>query len=729
MAIAQNSLGTDGRLRVVVDQVRPEIDGGRFPVKRVIGDLVIVEAAVFADGHDQISCRLLHRHETDESWRDSPMEALGNDIWRGEFRTAELGKYRYTVEGWVDHFKSWRGDLIKRMAAGESGGALRLDGAGESGGALRLDGAGQDLAVEMLTGTELVHDVAQRANTEDAAQLRRWADLMRQEADRESAIAVALGDELAGMVDRYPDLRLASRYERELGVVVEREKARFSTWYELFPRSCAAESGGELRLDGAAESGGELRLDGAAEPGGELRLDGAAEPGRHGTFEDCEAWLPYIASMGFDVVYLPPIHPIGRSYRKGKNNSMTCQPDDVGSPWAIGTPEGGHCATHPQLGNLTEFRRLLLKAQELGLEVALDIAFQCSPDHLYAHEHPEWFRMRPDGTIQYAENPPKKYQDIYPLDFETDEWQELWQELKGILSFWISQGVRIFRVDNPHTKAFAFWEWVINQIKEEYPDVLFLAEAFTRPHLMYCLAKLGFSQSYTYFTWRNTKDELTAYFRELTGTELREYFRPNLWPNTPDILSEYLQLGGRSAFMVRLVLAATLGANYGIYGPAFELCDNTPKETSGEEYLNSEKYQIKHWDRSAPHSLKDLIARINHIRRNNRALQSDRNLHFHETDNPSILCYSKATDDLTCIIIVVVNLDAFHPQTGWVNLDLAAIGLNSQQAFQAHDLLSDGRYLWQGPRNYVELTPESLPAHVFRVRRWLRTEKDFDYYL
>jgi len=669
MAIAQNSLGTDGRLRVVVDQVRPEIDGGRFPIKRVIGDSVIVEAAVFADGHDQISCRLLHRHRSENTWHVSPMVALGNDLWRGDFRVTQLGKYLYSVEGWVDHFKSWRGDLVKRKAAG------------------------QDLGIDLVVGAEMIRDVVPRAAVDDAAQLQRWADQISQRGAGDFAVVLALGEELAAVVDRYPDRRFASRYDKELSVVVDREKARFSTWYELFPRSCAA------------------------------------EPGRHGTFEDCAAWLPYIASMGFDVVYLPPIHPIGRAYRKGKNNSVTCQPEDVGSPWAIGSEEGGHSATHPQLGSLAEFRGLVLKAQDLGLEVALDIAFQCSPDHPYAEEHPEWFRKRPDGSIQYAENPPKKYQDIYPLDFETNQWRELWEELKSVLDFWIAQGVRIFRVDNPHTKAFAFWEWVIAEVKEEYPDVLFLAEAFTRPHLVYCLSKLGFSQSYTYFTWRNTKDELTAYFRELTGTELREHFRPNLWPNTPDILSEFLQLGGRPAFMIRLILAATLGGNYGVYGPAFELGENLPKEAGSEEYLNSEKYEIKHWDRDSPQSLKALITRINEIRRNNRALQSDGSLHFHDTDNPSLICYSKATADRTCIVIVVVNLDAFHTQTGWVNLDLEALGLKAEHAFQAHDLLSGGRFLWQGSRNYVELTPGSLPAHVLRVRKWLRTDMDFDYYV
>jgi len=494
-------------------------------------------------------------------------------------------------------------------------------------------------------------------------------------------------------VQRYPDRSLASRCEKDLTVVVEREKARFSTWYELFPRSCSP------------------------------------QPGRHGTLRDCAAWLPYIASMGFDLIYLPPIHPIGRTFRKGKNNSVTAQPDDVGSPWAIGSMEGGHKSIHPELGTLEDFRQFVFKAAEYGLEVAIDIAFQCSPDHPYGREHPEWFRTRPDGTIQYAENPPKKYQDIYPLNFETSQWRELWEELKSVLEHWIHQGVRIFRVDNPHTKAFPFWEWVIRELKGQYPEVIFLAEAFTRPHVMYRLAKLGFSQSYTYFTWRNTKQELTDYFRELTGSDVREYLRPNLWPNTPDILPEFLQVGGRPAFMIRLVLAATLGASYGIYGPAFELCENTPREPGSEEYLNSEKYELKHRDLNSAWSLKDFIGRVNRIRSENPALQSNHSLRFHDTDNPALICYSKATDDLSNIIIVVVNLDAFHTQASWINLDLKTLGLAADHSFQAHDLLGEGRYLWQGARNYVELTPESLPAHILRVRKWVRTERDFDYYL
>jgi starch synthase (maltosyl-transferring) len=464
-------------------------------------------------------------------------------------------------------------------------------------------------------------------------------------------------------------------------VVVDREKARFSTWYEMFPRSCAP------------------------------------EPGQHGTFNDCQRHLPYIAEMGFDILYFPPIHPIGHTNRKGKNNVTTANPDAPGTPWAIGSEEGGHKAVHPELGTLEDFRRLMSKAREYGIEIALDLAFQCSPDHPYVKEHPEWFRWRPDGTVQYAENPPKKYQDIYPLDFETEHWQELWEELKSIAFFWIEQGVRIFRVDNPHTKPFTFWEWLITGVKSDYPDVIFLSEAFTRPRVMYRLAKLGFSQSYTYFTWRNVKWELAQYFNELTRTEVKEFFRPNLWPNTPDILSDYLRDGGRPAFMTRLVLAATLGANYGIYGPAFELCKNRRKDTASEEYLDSEKYELKHWEVANPDSLKDFIARVNRIRRENPALQADLNLHFYEVDNDQIICYSKCTEDRSNVILVVVNLDYRYRQSGWVNLSTEGLRLGSNEAYQVHDLLSDAVYRWQGARNYVELDPRKVPAHIFRVQR------------
>jgi starch synthase (maltosyl-transferring) len=659
---------TDGRRRVVITRFSPEVDCGRFPIKRVVGESVIVEADVFGDSHDQVACQILCWRD-DKEMKSAPMKPLGNDRWRGEFTVTKLGTYRYTVEGWVDRFQTWRRDLEKRIAAG------------------------QDVSVDLLIGAGLIQDAASRAQDADAKLLQESAQKLRENSRTEGGAAIALDTELLSLMQHYPDRNLATRYERELAVTVDREKARFSTWYEVFPRSCSP------------------------------------QPGRHGTFRDCEEWLPYISSMGFDVLYLAPIHPIGKTSRKGKNNSVPAKPDDIGSPWAIGSEEGGHKSIHPQLGTLEDFRRFLSKAAEHGLEVAMDIALQCTPDHPYVREHPEWFRTRPDGTIQYAENPPKKYQDIYPLNFETPHWRELWDELKSIFLFWIEQGVRIFRVDNPHTKSFAFWEWVIGEIKKPCPDVIFLAEAFTRPNVMYRLAKLGFSQSYTYFTWRNTKQELIDYSCELTQTPVGEYLRPNLWPNTPDILPEFLQVGGRPAFMVRLILASTLGASYGVYGPAFELCENTPLEPGREEYLNSEKYQLRHRDLNSKDSLKNLISRLNRIRKENPALQSNHNLRFHDTDNPSLLCYSKATDDLSSVIIVIVNLDCFHTQTGWLSLDLASIGLDARHAFQAYDLLSEGRFFWQGARNYVELIPESLPAHVLRLQRWVRTERDFDYYL
>lgn len=658
----------NGRHRVVVARLSPEIECGRFAIKRVIGEVVVVEADVFGDSHDQVACQILYGQDSHEA-QTSPMRPLGNDRWRGEFSVTELGAYRYTVEGWIDHFETWRRDLEKRISGG------------------------QDVSVDLLIGVGLIERAAARATDGDAEALQSWAQRLRDNKNSESAIAIALDVELRTMIQQYPERNLATRYEKQLSVVVEREKARFSTWYELFPRSCSP------------------------------------QPGGHGTFHDCEKWLPYVASMGFDVIYLPPIHPIGRTFRKGRNNSFPAQPDDVGSPWAVGSTAGGHKSIHPDLGSLQDFKRFVSRAADHGLEVALDIALQCSPDHPYVQQHREWFSTRPDGTIQYAENPPKKYQDIYPLNFETPNWQELWEELKSIFLFWIEQGVRIFRVDNPHTKSFSFWEWVIAKIKNQHPDVLFLAEAFTRPNVMYRLAKLGFSQSYTYFTWRNTAQELTEYFKELTDTQVREYLRPNLWPNTPDILPEFLQLGGRASFMVRLILAATLGASYGIYGPAFELCENAPLEPGREEYLNSDKYELKHRDLNSKDSLRDLISKINRIRKENPALQINRNLRFHRTDNPSLLCYSKNADDFSNVIIVVVNLDCFHTQAGWLDLDLDSMGMDKRHSFQAYDLLSEGRFLWQGSRNYVELMPESLPVHILRVRRWVRTERDFDYYL
>ncbi len=455
----------------------------------------------------------------------------------------------------------------------------------------------------------------------------------------------------------------------------------------------------------------------------------AEEQGRHGTLRDVEKRLPYVAGMGFDVLYLPPIHPIGRKFRKGKNNATEAGPDDVGSPWGIGAVEGGHKEIHPQLGTLEDFRHLVAAAAEHGLEIALDIALQCAPDHPYVEQHPEWFRQRPDGTIQYAENPPKKYQDIYPFDFETEDWQALWTELKSIFEFWIEQGVYIFRVDNPHTKPFAFWEWCISEIKRKHPNALFLAEAFTRPKIMGRLAKLGFTQSYTYFSWRNTKHELTEYVTELTKGDGREFFRPNFWPNTPDILTEYLQLGGRPAFMARLVLAALLSSNYGIYGPPYEHCWGAPREPGSEEYLDSEKYQIHHHDLNRPDSLKEFITRVNRIRREFTLFGAGSPPQFHDVDNDEIICFSRMSPDQSQLILVVVSLDPHHRQSGWVTLPLEELALDEEHPYQVHDLLGEGRYLWNGPRNFVELDPHSAPAHIFQVRRRVRSERDFEYFL
>jgi starch synthase (maltosyl-transferring) len=650
--MAPDVLLKQGRQRVIIEGVKPQVDGGRYAAKRVIGDRVVVQADIFADGHDQISAWLMVRREDERQWRELPMQALVNDRWQASFMAEQLGRYRYTLKAWVDPFATWQHDLEKRVAAG------------------------QDLELQFQIGANLVKEAATLANRADRGRLQAWMQRLLEDADTKTKLRVALDEELATMMARYPHKDRVVQFDRELTIVVDPRLARFSAWYEMFPRSC----------------------------------DG-------GTFKDCEARLNYIAAMGFDIVYLPPIHPIGKTHRKGRNNRPSATPDEPGSPWAIGSEEGGHKAIHPALGTLKDFRAFVSKAQEHDLQVALDIAFQCSPDHPYVKEHPQWFRWRPDGTVQYAENPPKKYQDIYPLDFETADWQALWEELKSVFLFWIEQGVRIFRVDNPHTKPFRFWEWVITEIKRQHPDVLFLAEAFTRPKIMYNLAKLGFSQSYTYFTWRNERWDLTEYFTELTQTEVHDYFRPNPWPNTPDILHEYLQHGGRPAFMIRFVLAATLGANYGIYGPAFELSENRAREPGSEEYLDSEKYQVREWDIDRSDNLRPLITRVNRIRNEHPALQSNERLRFHRTDNDRLIAYSKTTETFDDVILVVVNLDPYHPQVGWIDLTLAELNMPAHEPYLAEDLLTGARYTWHGARNYVALNPHGQPAHVLRLQR------------
>jgi starch synthase (maltosyl-transferring) len=595
------------------------------------------------------------------------MSPLENDRWAGEFVVQEAGLYHYSLEAWIDRFKTWQRDLKRNSDAGIVS------------------------KTDVLTGAAYIERAAEKASGDDRNRLSQFAEALKKE-DSASALSSDLSEELTDFMAKYPDREFATLYNKPLAVITDRGKALFSAWYELFPRSASM------------------------------------EPGRHGTFQDCERLLPEIARMGFDTLYFPPIHPIGKRNRKGKNNSLMVEPDDVGSPWAIGSDEGGHKSVHPHLGNMEDFERLIKSAEKHGIEVAMDLAFQCSPDHPYVKEHPDWFKWKPDGTIQYAENPPKRYEDIVPFDFESEDWQALWEELKSIVLFWIGKGIRIFRVDNPHTKPFAFWDWLLRETKQECPDAVFFCEAFTRPKVMYRLARAGFTQSYTYFTWRTTKAELTQYLEELTQTEVKDYFRPNLWPNTPDILTEYLQYGGRPAFIIRLVLAATLSSNYGIYGPAFELCVSEAQPGT-EEYRNSEKYQLRQWDWENTGSLRDFIARVNRIRKANPALQTTWNLRFHEVTNDYLLFYVKATEDLSNVILVVVNLDPLHTQSGWVSVPVEQLGIDPAKPFLVHDLLSDDKYIWQGSRNFVELNPQVLPANIFRIMQRLKREVDFDYFM
>ncbi len=662
----------DGRVRVVIERVGPVVDEGRFPIKRVLGDEVQVEADCFADGHDVVACSLLWRGATASDWHSAPMQTIGNDRWRGRFTVDALGTWWYTVRAWVDPFLSWRHDFARRVELA-------------------------DLRLEARVGARLAAEAAQRAaQGADAALLAAWAEELERAAagaaDAAELKRIGLDEARAALAARHPDLSHAQTCPHTLAVTVERERARFSSWYEFFPRSAAG--------------------------------DGV----RHGTFADCEAWLPYVQQMGFDVLYFPPIHPIGRVNRKGPNNTLVAQAHDLGSPWAIGAEEGGHLDVLPALGTLEDFRRLVQRAAGMGIEVALDIALQCAPDHPWVREHPGWFRRRPDGSIQYAENPPKKYQDIYPFDFESADWPAMWQALAGVFEFWVAQGVRVFRVDNPHTKAFGFWEWAIARVRAGHPDVIFLSEAFTRPKVMHRLAKLGFSQSYTYFTWRNSKQELTDYFTELARGPGREYFRPNAWPNTPDILPAALQFGGRAAFMARASLAATLAASYGLYGPAFELLEHRALRAGGEEYLDSEKFALHAWNRDDPVSLAAFIGALNRARRAHPALQRDDGLQFIDVDNDQLIAYAKTTPDRSDVVVCVVNLDPHHVQSGWIELDPGALGLEPQQTYQMHDLLSDSHFLWQGARNYVSLDPQRCPAHVMALHARLRREHDFDYF-
>jgi starch synthase (maltosyl-transferring) len=642
--------------RLVIEGVSPAIDGGRHPVKRVVGDVVTVGADVYKDGHEVLSARVAFLPPDEREWSYAPMRYdEAEDRWSGSFTVDRIGRWSFAVEAWANVFATWRSELRKKLAAG------------------------YDVSSELLEGAALVSAAARRARGAARSRLGETAVRLRDRslsaAERAEAGSAA---EVVELMEEYGE-KVVTRHERDFAVIVDREAARFAAWYEMFPRSQAT------------------------------------VPGRHGTFADAERRLADLAELGFDVVYLPPIHPIGHTHRKGPNNSLESRPDDVGSPWAIGDESGGHTAVHPALGTIGDFDRFVRAAKALGMEVALDYALQCSPDHPWLREHPDWFPVRPDGTIKYAENPPKKYEDIVPLDFWCEDRAALWTACRDVVLFWIEHGVKTFRVDNPHTKPFAFWEWMIDDVKRAYPDVVFLSEAFTRPKRMKGLAKLGFTQSYTYFTWRNTPAEIREYLTELTHTEMVEYFRGNLFVNTPDILHEFLQKGGRPAFLVRLLLAATLSPLYGMYS-GFELCEATPLRPGSEEYLNSEKFEVRVRDGHAPGNLRAEIAKLNHIRRENPALRLYANLSFHHSENEQILFYRRSApaNDL----LIAVNVDPHHAQATMVHVPLEALGLGYDEGYLVEDLLTGARYGWRGSRNYVRLDPAvGQGGHVFRLLR------------
>lgn len=642
----------EGRTRVVIEHVIPELNQGRFAVKAVPGDTIHVEADVFCDGHDHVAARLLYKHESDSQWSEIGMSLIVNDRYEADFTVEKQGNYVYTIEGWVDHIDTWQHDT-----------ALKIKD-------------GQKVKLELLMGAQFLEGMLDKAAPEDKKPIQDAIMLMRDENRHDDACQLATSFLMTEWLNRYPERKFTTRYP-ELPLYVDRPMAGFSAWYSMFPRSASP------------------------------------EPGKHGTFRDQMALLPRIADLGFDVLYIPPIHPIGHQFRKGKNNVVSSKPGEPGVPYAIGSELGGHDAINPDLGTLDDFKALVAAAKNYNMEVAMDLAIQCSPDHPWVKEHPEWFKIRPDGSIQYAENPPKKYQDIYPINFESENWRELWLEMRRILMLWAEWGVRMVRVDNPHTKAFGFWEWVIAEVRRSYPDMIFLSEAFTRPKVMQQLAKLGFAQSYTYYTWRSQKWELTEYMTELTKTDMRHYFRPNFWPNTHDINPYQLQGGHEPYFLIRYFMAATLSSNYGIFGPTYEFMvhEGFPGK---EEYLNSEKYEIRHWNWGHETKLTYLIRIINRIRRENTALQYTNNIDFCHIDNESILAYTK-THPNGNRILCIVNLDGYNTQAGWVQVPLHVWGIQPGRDYRVHDLVTGAQYVWQGEWNYVELNPFILPFHLFRI--------------
>jgi starch synthase (maltosyl-transferring) len=656
------------RRAIMIEHVRPMVDDGRYAVKREVGERLEVTADIFKEGHDVLAAVIRYRAADEPAWWDARLQLVDNDGWVGSFLLGRNTRYRYTIEAWTDVFASWCEEMARRVAGGQV-----------------------DLSSELLEGQALVTAAqAVAARGQDAALLTYTLDRLRETETSAARLDLLLDPAVRQAMARAQERRDLTRFDRELEVIVDRPEARYAAWYELFPRSQGA------------------------------------RPGQHATFEDCVERLGDIQRMGFDVVYLPPIHPIGRTHRKGRNNTLRAEPDDPGSPWAIGAPEGGHTAIHPELGSFDDFDRLLKAARDRSIEIALDFAIQCSPDHPWVREHPEWFYHRPDGTIKYAENPPKKYQDIYPLNFGCAEWRSLWDELLTVVLFWVDRGVRTFRVDNPHTKPLDFWQWLIAEVQQRHPDVIFLSEAFTRPKVMKALAKAGFTQSYTYFTWRNFKEELEDYLTELTQGEMAEYFRGNLFVNTPDILPEILQRGGPAAFKMRAGLAATLSSLWGIYS-GFELCEDAAVPGT-EEYLDSEKYEIRVRDWDRPANIKEFIARLNRIRRENPALHACRNLRFYPADSAHVLFYGKMTPGRDNVVLAAVNLDPFAAHEATLHLPLGEIGIADDETYELEELLTDGRRLARGPRHAVVLDPHISPVHIYRVNRWKRRERDFQYF-
>jgi starch synthase (maltosyl-transferring) len=700
---------------VQIEAVTPELDGGRNPVKRVVGDLFVVEADIYTHGHDVLCARVQHRKRGEEVWSEVEMRHVDNDRWRGALRLEENTLYEYTVFAWRDPFLSWAQDLRKKHEAGQEITSELLEGKALAERAMSLaDATDRRRLEEILHAFELqispsstverslalLQQIEARARQHQAideqlAEVRRILEGVGGKralsASADPVHEVILGEELAAIMARYPDRADCGRYRHTLRVFVDRPEAEFASWYEMWPRS-----------------------------------QGVVE-GRSATFADMERRLTEIRQLGFTVIYLTPIHPIGRTHRKGPNNSLICPPGSPGCSYAIGNELGGHTAIEPSLGTLEDFRRFERACRSLGMEIALDVALQTSPDHPWVTEHPEWFRKRPDGSIKYAENPPKKYEDIYPLDFNTAARESLWREVEQVLRYWMAEGVRIFRIDNPHTKPVLFWEWLVDEIHRTDPDVLFLAEAFTRPKMMKALAKAGFTQSYTYFTWRDFKGELTEYFTELTQTEVADYLRGNLFTNTPDILPKFLQGAPRSSFKIRATLAATLSSLWGMYN-GFELCEGAPLPGK-EEYIDSEKYQLKVWDWNRPGNIKEYIGRLNRIRREQPALHRYRNLRFYPADNDSVLFYGKHLPEQRNDILVAVNLDPFQAQESIVSVPIEELGLRPDETYQLHDLITDRRYFWRGERNFIRLDPESESAHIFRLLRWSHREQDFDYFL